>query len=121
MSPWKVILATMVIFGCGVITGGLLIKTQLPLPSAPEPARVSLSTNAPPPWAQIQRMEFLRRIDKQLQLTPAREHANRLTQIIKEIGLHIPRVQQHLLVTDTCVSVSACDRLKNDIHLHLHG
>jgi len=81
VSPWKVILATMVIFGCGVITGGLLIKTQLPLPSAPEPARVSLSTNAPPPWAQIQRMEFLRRIDKQLQLTPAQREE--ITRIIK--------------------------------------
>lgn len=28
MSPWKVILATMVIFVCGVVTGALVIKTQ---------------------------------------------------------------------------------------------
>jgi len=28
VSPWKVILATMVIFVCGVVTGALVIKTQ---------------------------------------------------------------------------------------------
>ena len=29
MSPWKVILATMVIFVCGVVTGALVVKTQV--------------------------------------------------------------------------------------------
>ena len=28
MSPWKVILATMIIFGCGVVTGGLVVKVK---------------------------------------------------------------------------------------------
>lgn len=35
MSPWKVILATMVIFVCGVVTGALVIKTQGGRPSFP--------------------------------------------------------------------------------------
>ena len=71
MSPWKVILATMVIFGCGVVTGGLLIKTALPPASIP--AEVAqhppTSSNQPPPLAEIQRPEFLRRMQKQLDLT----------------------------------------------------
>ncbi len=64
----------MVIFGCGVVTGGLLIKTvKTELPAAGVPAEVaphpSTSTNQPPPLAQIQRPEFLRRMQKQLDLT----------------------------------------------------
>jgi len=71
VSPWKVILATMVIFGCGVVTGALLMKTELPPAGAPaEPAQhPSTSSNQPPPLAQIQRPEFLRRMQKQLELT----------------------------------------------------
>ena len=71
MSAWKVILATMVIFGCGVVTGALLMKTELPSAGAPaEPAQhPPASTNQPPPLAQIQRPEFLRRMQKQLELT----------------------------------------------------
>ena len=71
MSAWKVILATMVIFGCGVVTGALLMKTELPSAVAPaEPAQhPPASTNQPPPLAQIQRPEFLRRMQKQLELT----------------------------------------------------
>ena len=35
MSPWKVILATMVIFVCGVVTGALVIRTQGWRPASP--------------------------------------------------------------------------------------
>jgi Spy/CpxP family protein refolding chaperone len=61
----------MVIFGCGVVTGALLMKTELPSAGAPaEPAQhPSSSSNQPPPLAQIQRPEFLRRMQKQLELT----------------------------------------------------
>ena len=71
MSPWKVILATMVIFGCGVVTGALLMKTELPPAGAPMELapRPSTSTNPPPPLNQFQRPEFLRRMQKQLELT----------------------------------------------------
>ncbi|MGD0815535.1 MAG: hypothetical protein ABSA83_18205 [Verrucomicrobiota bacterium] len=71
MSPWKVILATMVIFGCGVITGALLMKTELPVASAqPDMAQhPSTFSNTPPPLTQFQRPEFLRRMQKQLDLT----------------------------------------------------
>ena len=71
MSPWKVILATMVIFGCGVVTGGLLIKMAGAAASIPAEvaAHPSTSTNQPPPLTQIQRPEFLHRMQKQLDLT----------------------------------------------------
>ena len=71
MSPWKVILATMVIFGCGVVTGALLMKTELPRAGVAQelPPHPANSTNPPPPLAQIQRPEFLRRMQKQLELT----------------------------------------------------
>jgi Spy/CpxP family protein refolding chaperone len=71
VSPWKVILATMVIFGCGVVTGALLMKTELPPAAVPTELaqHPSTSSNLPPPLAQIQRPEFLRRMQKQLDLT----------------------------------------------------
>jgi Spy/CpxP family protein refolding chaperone len=61
----------MVIFGCGVITGALLMKTELPPAGAPAELaqHPSASSNQPPPLAQIQRPEFLRRMQKQLDLT----------------------------------------------------
>jgi Spy/CpxP family protein refolding chaperone len=84
VSPWKVILATMVIFGCGVVTGALLMKTQLPPAGvladvAPHP---SSSSNQPPPLAQIQKPEFLRRITKQLALTASQSED--IAKIMKE-------------------------------------
>jgi len=71
VSPWKVILATMVIFGCGVVTGALLMKTELPSAGAPAELtpQASPSTNLPPPLTQVQRPEFLRRLQKQLELS----------------------------------------------------
>jgi Spy/CpxP family protein refolding chaperone len=88
VSPWKVILATMIIFGCGVVTGGLVVKVR----NSPRAAvaRVdgshqsgrNISLNNPaPPW-QIQRNEFLRKMDKQLDLTP--EQRQRIEKIMHQ-------------------------------------
>lgn len=87
MSPWKVILATMVIFGCGVVTGALLMKTELPAAVAaiaPQDAtpHVGITNNVPPPWAQVQRPEFLRRIKKALNLTP--DQSDKIAKIMKD-------------------------------------
>lgn len=41
MSPWKVILATMVIFCCGVVTGALVIRTGLRLSAPVRPVSLS--------------------------------------------------------------------------------
>ena len=75
MSPWKVILATMVIFACGVFTGVFVTRTE-PVSAAVSPAPQPLSglTNKTPlpAFAQLQpqRPEFLRKMDRQLDLTP---------------------------------------------------
>ena len=75
MSPWKVILATMVIFACGVFTGVFVTRTQ-PLPVAPSTVQQTavVSTNKVPlpgyAQLQMQRPEFLKRLDRQLDLTP---------------------------------------------------
>ncbi len=72
MSPWKVILATMVIFGSGVVTGALV--GRLDHQRARNTAMVrpvdqqNPKKNAIPPW-QLQRADFLRRMEKQLDLT----------------------------------------------------
>jgi hypothetical protein len=71
VSPWKVILATMVIFGCGVVTGGLLMKAGLPpVPIVELAPRTNNVGSQPPAFNQFQQPAFLRRMDKQLDLTP---------------------------------------------------
>jgi Spy/CpxP family protein refolding chaperone len=82
VSPWRVILATMVIFGCGVVTGGLLMRTAIPpAPAAESQLRLPNYTNRAPPLVQFQRPEFLRRMQKQLDVTPAENE-----QIVKIIN-----------------------------------
>jgi len=56
VSPWKVILATMVIFVCGVVTGALVIKTQGWHPPAP------YSSGGPPGPASVR--AFMDRLDR---------------------------------------------------------
>jgi hypothetical protein len=69
VSPWKVILATMVIFCCGVVTGVLVMKTAIGPPFMPR------AGNPRPPGrggigpAQLQSFELLRRMDTQLTLS----------------------------------------------------
>jgi Spy/CpxP family protein refolding chaperone len=77
VSPWKVILATMIIFGCGVVTGGLVVKVRTAHPRTvkqdsrgPNAARnASVATPGAPPW-QLQRKEFLDKMDRELNLGP---------------------------------------------------
>ncbi|MGA2174938.1 MAG: hypothetical protein ABSH38_08160 [Verrucomicrobiota bacterium] len=84
MSPWKVILATMVIFACGILTGALVMKADRPpaiVPPAPQPLAASLR-NPAPPWWQLQRLEFFKRMEKQLDLAP--EQREQIDLILKE-------------------------------------
>ncbi len=75
MSPWKVILATMVIFACGVFTGVFVTRTgPVSAAASPAPAPQLVTTNKMPlpsfAQLQVQRPEFLRKLDRQLDLTP---------------------------------------------------
>ncbi|HEX4645442.1 MAG TPA: hypothetical protein VH598_07510 [Verrucomicrobiae bacterium] len=81
MNPWKVILATLVIFGTGVITGGLLVthayNNTKPNRPSPPAARVPAVT----PW-QVRLQNLLHRMDAQLYLTP--EQRAQIEQIISD-------------------------------------
>ena len=81
MNSWKVILATMVIFGTGVVTGGLLVRnTDRGRINRPQPNQQMLR--------QVQttstgmRMDFLRRVQRDLDLTA--EQRERIDRILKE-------------------------------------
>ncbi len=83
MNPWKVILATMVIFACGVITGAMVSKTvetgtgeRPPVAATATPSRMAAG-----PVLQIQRVDFLKRLDKQLDLSA--EQREQIVKILK--------------------------------------
>jgi Spy/CpxP family protein refolding chaperone len=79
VSPWKVILATMVIFTCGVMTGAMVTRTA----HAPQAAAVPANPHPPAaPVFQVQRAEFLKRLESQLDLAP--EQRDQIARIMKE-------------------------------------
>lgn len=67
MNTWKVIFATVVIFGAGVVTGGLLVKYSVQTPSRPQHGPANRA--AQPISAGGIRIEFLRRVERELNLT----------------------------------------------------
>lgn len=79
MRFWKVILATLVIFGTGVITGALVVNLHYPAEARPLSVKAS-ATSAPP--LQIQRKEFFQRMKRELKLRA--EQQQRVEQLIHE-------------------------------------
>ena len=67
MNTWKVIFATVVIFGAGVLTGGLLVKYSVQTPSRPQHPQ---GNRVQPISAGGLRIEFLRRVERDLNLSP---------------------------------------------------
>ena len=101
MNTWKVILATLVIFAAGVVTGGMLVsqadrasqrsranlrprQAELPRPqTGPGTGREAVRPpGLPGALPQFLRKEFLENLDRQVQLTP--EQRGRIEQIIRE-------------------------------------
>ena len=80
MNSWKVILATIVIFGAGVITGGLLVD-HVKHPFRPPP---------PPPWwdvpasarAEIFNKQFVQQLNDKLNLT--KEQREQIQKIVAQ-------------------------------------
>jgi Spy/CpxP family protein refolding chaperone len=83
VNSWKVILATMFIFGTGVVTGGLLVQhaARIRAPHSQHPA-AQPRPPAQPASAGGARLEFLRRAQRELDLTP--EQRERVDKILKE-------------------------------------
>ena len=78
MNYWKIILATLVIFGAGVVTGGLLVRHSSQTSISPK--RIQRMT--PAPSVAGTRLEFLRRAQRELGLTP--EQRQKIDLILKE-------------------------------------
>jgi Spy/CpxP family protein refolding chaperone len=85
VNNWKVILATMVIFGTGVVTGGLLVR-QADHGRDRRPQHAGAGVHpAPTGPAGVMRIEFLRRMERELELTPAqREPIDRILKDAQE-------------------------------------
>ncbi len=100
MNTWKVILATLVIFAAGVVTGGLLVshaervkmrprtnwrpsQSESPRPTEPGAPRENVRPSGMPAAVpQFLRREFLERLDREVKLTP--EQRERIEQVIRE-------------------------------------
>ncbi len=76
--PWKVVGAAVVIFGAGVVSGGVAMRLYQ---NYTAPARVRSAEGPPPPWVG-QRMDFLRHMGDALGLSP--EQRERIDKLIKE-------------------------------------
>jgi hypothetical protein len=82
VNTWKVIVATIVIFGAGVVTGGLLVRHAERLdvrlarrpPVGPRPGVLANPAG--------QRLEFLRRAERDLDLTP--DQRAQIDHVLKE-------------------------------------
>ena len=76
MKTWKVILATLVIFATGVVTGGLIVRNTQTKTVAPPPAASA------PYMPHILQERFLGRMKAELSLTP--EQTSNLEKIFAE-------------------------------------
>ena len=81
MSPWKVILATLVIFCSGLAVGALMVKKYSRSGSHFRPA-VAVNPNPSPTPSHLQQKEFLRRMHNELTLRL--EQRERIEKILKE-------------------------------------
>ena len=91
MNSWKVILATIVIFGAGVFTGGFLVN-QVQHPKRPRPVPpVAAITNATdnaftdmpvPLRAEILNKQFVGQLSNRLDLTP--EQSEKIQKIVAD-------------------------------------
>lgn len=100
MNSWKVVLATVVIFAAGVVTGGMLVaRTQQlgargarinprptfsrpPVPNNDAPADPRPQTSPIPNFQQQARIELLRRIGREMTLTSGQRE--KIEAIIRE-------------------------------------
>jgi Spy/CpxP family protein refolding chaperone len=83
VNYWKVVIATMAIFGAGVLTGGLLVR----MAETPRAAKRVWGPAAQRPMANSvapggARLELLRRMERELALTP--DQRDKVSRILAE-------------------------------------
>ena len=98
MSPWKVILATMVIFVCGVVTGALVIKTHDWQTSPPSRTAGDPVVGVPGPAQVREAIHWLAPLD----LT-----SNQTAQIVK--------IMQDSQVTNKAIRETIAPQLKREV------
>jgi Spy/CpxP family protein refolding chaperone len=91
MNSWKIILAVVVIFGAGVMTGALLVNhvdhsTYRPPENVQRPQEYREHAEAPlppePPIVRQMNKDFLKKLDNKLKLSP--EQHSKIEKIIAE-------------------------------------
>ena len=85
MNTWKAILAVLVIFGAGFVTGHVVSKMSeaTKAPPAPATTRTAAHSSQPPlSLEQLRKVELMGRVQKDLDLSPE-QHA-RIEKIIEE-------------------------------------
>jgi hypothetical protein len=103
VNTWKVIFATVVIFGAGVVTGGLLVKYSV----VQNPPRPRSQNNRPIQTISAGgiRIEFLRRVERDLNLTSGqREQVDKILAASQERSKKImepvtPKIREELQQT----------------------
>jgi hypothetical protein len=81
VNTWKAILAALVIFGAGFVTGNVLNRMSKPPIAAIAPRPVARSSSQPPlSLEQLRKVELMGRVQKDLDLSPE-QHA-RIEKII---------------------------------------
>lgn len=77
MKTWKLVLAVLVIFGAGVVTGGMLVRVKIPAQHPPETAELIPPANSDkgggpqlPGLLGAGRQQFVQRLNQKLELTP---------------------------------------------------
>ncbi len=93
MKIWSVVIAVMLIFGAGVVTGGLLVRTRVVQhenETAPAPA-ASRST-APTPNVAPGRQMFVQRVRSELDLSP--EQSAKVDELMAESQKRIAKIYE---------------------------
>lgn len=102
VNTWKVIFATVIIFGAGVVTGALVVKYSVQTPSRPQH---SAPNRGQPISAGGIRIEFLRRVERDLNLTQdQREEVDKILAASQERSKKImepvtPKIREELQQT----------------------
>lgn len=105
MNTWKVIFATVVIFGAGVVTGALVVKYAAQTPVRQSRQGSSGGNRIQPISAGGLRIEFLRRAERDLNLTAdQREQVDKILAASQERSKKImepvqPKIREELQET----------------------
>jgi len=105
VNTWKVIFATVVIFGAGVVTGALVVKYAAPTPVHQSRQGSSGANRIQPISAGGLRIEFLRRAERDLNLTAdQREQVDKILTASQERSKKImepvqPKIREELQET----------------------